>query len=117
VDTRPLGGQGDGPSKAKRWELRLEKKALRNDWPIPVGKRKAMLDRLLALVSTGDVGSRLFVTAAQTLLQAANLNSKQALVDLARERLRGDSGGVPLTELVAEAEAIAEEHIRNRDTI
>ena len=105
------GGQGARP---KRSEIRLEQQALRNDWPIPAAKRKKLLNRLIALISDDKTGDRLLIAAAQTLLQAGNLNAKQAAIDLAAARQNQNQSAIDWPAVVRAAQERAEQRKQER---
>jgi hypothetical protein len=110
------GGQGDDPTRA---ELRLERQAVRNDWPIPAAVRTKVLQRLIDYLDRDhDEGAtapdRTILMAARTLAQFARLNVDQQKLDLELRRAEMGAGEVDLAELVAEAERRAEERQRTR---
>ena len=106
-------GQGDRP---KRWELALERQALRNDWPIPQDKKQKILNRCLSFVGKRNVSERTELGFIRAITLFSRLSAVQQRIDLQREVFTGSSGETTsLKDLVAAAEARAEARKRERD--
>ena len=127
------GGQGDVPPRS---DVKLIEQALRNDWPIPSRVKRDILQTLVDIVADPDdddvppvafdddgrpiepvrvrVPDRTKISAARALLAAASLNIKQQALDLMRRKYEGKKGE-DLADLVAKAEALAEERERSRE--
>ena len=103
-------GQGD---RLSRGDLKLERRALRNDWPISQKRKATLISRCFDLLAPAKDGGgpkpRLVLAVVRTIGLLAELNARQAAIDLAAEKVSGrEQGGPGLADLVAEAEARAE---------
>ena len=110
-----MTARGQGPDRPKRWEIRLEQQALRNDWPIPKRKRQQILKRLLDLLTDEKAADRTVIAAAQTLALFGGLNSKQAALDLQAARQSGKQSDVDWPETVRAAQQRALERKAERE--
>lgn len=126
-DSRPSpGGQGDSPDDVvggalSRSDLSLIRQALRNDWPIPGDRRERILGFLLDYVDPESeqcqtATDRTILSAHRALAAYAGLNLGQASLDLAREKHEGKRAGKPLPEIVREAQELARQRLRERDS-
>jgi hypothetical protein len=108
---KKAGGQGARP---KRWELRQDAQALRNDWPVPAERKLDMLETAEGLLKARS--KRLAVAGMNVLIQLARLTLGQQKLDFDRERLTGaQKQTTNLADLVAEAEQRAEQRKRERN--
>ena len=85
------GGQGEEPTRS---ELALERRAVRQDWPIPHDVQVKILKRLVEYLDReceegATAKDRVVISAARTLAAFGNLSLKQQILDLARERFDG----------------------------
>jgi hypothetical protein len=82
-DSQPLfrGVLGGGASRPGRANLRLIRRAIREDWPIPDEKRQALVEHLEAVV--GHENERSSIAAAWGILEAdrANLRAEDPEAD------------------------------------
>jgi hypothetical protein len=78
---RPTGAGAVGDRGRAYRDMRLVARAIRSDWPIEPEQRKAVMQRLLALVADAPAG--LACKAAATLVAADNVNAKREAGDVA----------------------------------
>jgi hypothetical protein len=106
-----------GAGGTDRTELDLFRRALRQDWPIPPEVKRTLLQRAIDIADPNtDEGKlapkRTVIAALKVIALYCGLSLKQQSIDLERERLDLDrgSGTATLADLVAEAEAAAENY-------
>ena len=78
---------GQGGESLSRSECQLARRAIREDWPIPVDVRKQLVDQLAAVLSSGK-SERLRIAAARALLAADRINAAREAIDAADARQR-----------------------------
>jgi hypothetical protein len=66
-------------SSASRSDLRLLRRAIRQDWPVPEERRQSLLDEVFPLIHRGD--TRLAIAVAWVLVEAeaANMRAEREL--------------------------------------
>jgi hypothetical protein len=121
TDHESTGGQGDGPPLS-RSDMADVRRACRQDWPISASVQIQTIQRMADLIDPDFIhadgrkpSARTRIAAARTLGALGSLSLRQQALDLERDRLDGPAAsGKTLVDLVAEAEAIAEEFDRER---
>ena len=108
-------GAGDGAAlPAKRGDIQVVRRAIRQDWPIADDVKRRILQRLLDILDPEtDIGKkstrRDVVAASRAVAEFSRLNLGQQAIDL-----RSGASNEDLASLTARAEAAAERRRRER---
>lgn len=111
----------DEHEKLTRSDMALVRQALRQDWPVAPEIKRMMLQRMIDYVDRdhedgATAPDRTVIMAARTIATFCGLTLRQQALDLAREKLDGEtSGDLGPAGLVEEAERRAEERRRERE--
>jgi hypothetical protein len=104
---RGNGFMGDGALKPGRANLRLVRRAIKNNWPVPNDLKQSIIDQLRLLVEASD-DEEIIIKAAKAIMDAANQNTKLLELELkaidlllkqeredreAREKINQPAGG------------------------
>ncbi len=102
-----------------RSDLKLERQALNQHWGVSPEIRRTILQRLVDYLDReceegATASDRTILMAARTFALFMRLDLGQQALDLAREKIDGAKSEVSLADLVAAAEARAEDRRRER---
>lgn len=78
---RGSGFMGDGALKPGRANLRLVRRAIKNNWPVPNDLKQSIIDQLRLLVEASD-DEEIIIKAAKAIMDAANQNTKLLELEL-----------------------------------